>query len=81
MFAHLWIIKVKLANLFCVNFQANIGRINKIKIINALGQLQINKTVEVNEMDINISELKNGLYFIKFYNDDKLIAFRKLVKE
>jgi len=41
----------------------------------------MNKPVEENQMDINISELKNGLYFIKFYNDDKLIAFRKIVKE
>lgn len=64
-----------------IHLQTNTGGINKIKVINALGQIQMNKLVEENQMDINISELKNGLYFIKFYNDDKLIAFRKLVKE
>ena len=59
---------------------ANIS-INTLKIISVTGQLLISTSIENNEADITVRELKNGLYFIKLYNDDKLVAIKKLIKE
>ena len=52
-----------------------------IKIISVTGQSLINTQLEDGETSINISFLKNGLYFMKLYNGDNLITIKKLIKE
>ncbi|MEO6303088.1 MAG: T9SS type A sorting domain-containing protein, partial [Bacteroidia bacterium] len=50
----------------------------KLKITNLIGQtiLEI-KT----EKQINIKELKGGIYFLQLYQKEKLIATKKIIKE
>jgi hypothetical protein len=64
-----------------VKLTAANNSINTLKIISVTGQLLISTSIENNEADITVRELKNGLYFIKLYNDDKLVAIKKLIKE
>lgn len=52
------------------------GTINKVEVINLAGELQ--KT-ELNINEINISELSQGMYFIKVYSS-KGTAIQKIIK-
>ncbi|MFO7829595.1 MAG: choice-of-anchor J domain-containing protein [Bacteroidales bacterium] len=60
----------------------NIEGVNQISIINTLGQ-EI-KQIEVNgneNLNLDLSELNSGLYFVSFYNEKGILKSSKIIKE
>lgn len=51
--------------------------VNNIKIYNAIGALVLEKNLENNLSEIDISEFRSGIYFIKSTNINKTIKFIK----
>lgn len=49
-----------------------------IKLVNILGQIVVECKLE---KQLDISDLKHGIYFLQFYDKDKLIATKKIIKE
>jgi hypothetical protein len=60
----------------------NLDGVNQVSIINTLGQEIKSVQVTGNEnLNIDVSELKTGLYFVSFYNNDGIIKSSKIIKE
>ncbi len=58
-----------------------LDNVNKIEVYNAVGQrVHVENNVS-NSVQIATSGLKNGLYFVNFYNDRKVIATQKFLKK
>lgn len=52
---------------------------SRAEILDILGQQT--HEVEANEKKIDVSDLENGLYLVRLYNDDELIGIKKFVVE
>jgi hypothetical protein len=54
----------------------------KIEILNLLGEIVLSETLfENNNPSINVEQLKNGVYFIRYYdNETKTYSTNKLIK-
>ena len=54
----------------------------KIEILNLLGEIVLSETLfENNNPSINVDQLKNGVYFIRYYdNETKTYSTNKLIK-
>ena len=54
----------------------------KIEILNLLGEIVLRETLfENNNPSINVEQLKNGVYFIRYYdNETKTYSTNKLIK-
>jgi len=63
-----------------LNFSCNI-QISRVAIYNTLGQKVIEKPVVEENMTINTSDLKDGIYFMNFENEDNQIKTVKFIKE
>jgi hypothetical protein len=63
-----------------LQFTSNV-QISKVTIYNTLGQKVIEKTVVEENMTINTSDLKDGIYFMNFENEEKQIKTVKFIKE
>jgi len=55
------------------------GDYEYLKIINVNGKTISHKKIESNEFPINLKQLKNGLYFIKFIGND-IVSVARIVK-
>jgi len=63
-----------------VLFVKNMNNISEISIINILGQTVQNINVKGENTEINISNLTNGMYFIKFNNTNGAKSIKSFVK-
>ena len=54
--------------------------ISKVEVYNIIGQLQKSVSVTGTALEMDISDLSSGVYFLKFIGDKKPI-YRKLIKE
>ncbi len=54
--------------------------IERIEIINVQGQVMISKTVQSNETQIPLSQLKNGMYIVKCILRNNSVAASKIIK-
>ena len=54
---------------------------SRIKVINVLGELVKEEELKSIKESIDISNLKNGIYFLQVFDRDKLIATTKIIKE
>ncbi len=52
-----------------------------LKLTNVLGQLIKEETLKFEKQNINLVDLRNGIYFLQVYDNEKLIGTRKIVKE
>ena len=52
-----------------------------IEIYNEMGQLVLSKQIEKEISLINLKDFKNGLYFVRLFQDEKLIKQQKITKE
>ncbi len=60
----------------------NISGVNQISIINTLGQEIKKVKVNGNEnLNLDLSELNSGLYFVSFYNEKGILKSSKIIKE
>ncbi|MCB2196375.1 MAG: choice-of-anchor J domain-containing protein [Bacteroidetes bacterium] len=60
----------------------NLDGVNQVSIINTLGQEIKSVQVTGNEnLKIDVSELKTGLYFVSFYNNEGIIKSSKIIKK
>ena len=58
-----------------------LDNVNKVEVYNAVGQrVHVENNVS-NSVQIATSGLKNGLYFVNFYNDRKVVATQKFLKK
>ncbi|WP_299766111.1 FG-GAP-like repeat-containing protein [uncultured Dokdonia sp.] len=53
---------------------------NEVKIYNILGQLVTTYSIENNEEILSITNLYRGTYFLLFYNNERLLQTKKLIK-
>ena len=53
----------------------------KIELYNSIGELVLTETISNKNNTINISDLSNGLYFMKVLEGSKVVALKKVVKE
>jgi hypothetical protein len=60
---------------------ASTGLSTKIELVNVLGELVKEEELKLEKQPIDISNLQNGIYFLKVFDKDKLIATTKIVKE
>jgi hypothetical protein len=72
-------------DLATINFQLEQTRKIEIKVYNLTGQLLINIDPEIYNVglhlkSINFSEQPNGLYFVQFLENNKILKTRKIVK-
>ena len=57
----------------------SLNNFNRIKIIDINGKVCLTFNFKnVSQKTIDIKKLTNGLYFVSFYNDDKIFAIKKL---
>jgi len=54
---------------------------NRIQIINILGELVKHEELKVEKQSIDLSNLQNGVYFLKVFDKNKLISTIKIIKE
>lgn len=54
--------------------------IDKIDIINSLGQIIKTKQFAQNGVAIEIGDLTSGIYFVKLYNNNKMLKTERLIK-
>jgi hypothetical protein len=54
---------------------------SRIKVINVLGELVKEEELKSIKQDIDISNLKNGIYFLQVFDKESLIGITKIVKE
>lgn len=52
----------------------------RAEIYNALGQIVLIKQLEVSRTNVNMQEQSSGLYFVKLFEDGKLVYATKLIK-
>ncbi|MBX3163177.1 MAG: T9SS type A sorting domain-containing protein, partial [Bacteroidetes bacterium] len=54
-----------------------------IKIVDVLGKEMLNEKLRIENgaAQINVSELKSGIYFLQVYEKGKLLAVQKVIKE
>ena len=55
------------------------GQLSMVRIFNSLGVLVSEMKINSNEVEIDISNYKSGIYFIQIYSDDK-VNCRKIAK-
>lgn len=53
--------------------------LEKIEIINLTGQIIFTEGANSKSYELNLENVANGVYFVKVYNNNKLISVRKLV--
>jgi hypothetical protein len=53
----------------------------QLKLTNVLGQLIKEETLKFEKQNINLADLKNGIYFLQVFDNKKLIGTTKIVKE
>lgn len=58
----------------------NVADFDKVVVINMIGIEMIEKRVENNRMELNISELPNGMYMIGFYKGDRIVEVKQVAK-
>ena len=54
-------------------------KIQAIEISNGLGQIISTKTVDTKKINLNISNLSKGIYFVKILLEDGTIQIKKLI--
>jgi len=59
--------------------KAEINSLNQYRITNSIGQLMLKGTVNGNS--INVSSIKNGIYFIQLKDEKTNVAFARFIKE
>lgn len=65
-----------------INIDAGSAQIDKLSILNSVQQtLSTKKILGEEDLKLNISELKAGIYFVAFYKDGRLVGMRRIVKE
>lgn len=64
-----------------LSFQAQNQSIESIKIINTLGQEVMNKTLKSTKVEIDVSALKTGVYFVEVINKNGEKSSAKFVKK
>lgn len=52
-----------------------------MELYNTIGDLVLTETIINKNNAININQLKNGLYFIKVLENNKLTSVQKIVKQ
>lgn len=62
-----------------LNLEAEKG--TRVKVINVLGELVKEEELKSIKQGIDISNLKNGIYFLQVYDKENLIGTTKIVKE
>ena len=63
-----------------VNLSENVSN-SKIDIIDISGKICASKITSENNISINVNNLSPGLYFVRVYNNDALIALEKIIKQ
>lgn len=53
------------------------ANVDRIEIINAQGKLVLNTNIV---QDLDVSELNQGMYFVKFYNENNTLGTKKMIK-
>jgi len=62
-----------------LNLDLSIGNNDyQISIFNQMGQVIINRNIEKGNSNLDISELKNGLYYLRLYSNKKLVGSTKI---
>jgi hypothetical protein len=51
----------------------------KIQLVNSIGQIVLSRNAERNQIQLNLSQLENGIYFVKIYTNNESIN-HKLIK-
>lgn len=59
----------------------NLDNVNRINIISIIGESVFNANSDKNRMEINLSALEKGIYFISFYEKDGSVKTKKFIKE
>ncbi len=54
---------------------------SKVQVVSLLGQLVKEEELKIENKKIDISTLQNGVYFLKVYDNNKLIGTTKIIKE
>jgi hypothetical protein len=54
--------------------------VDKIQIINNLGQIITTKFLSQNNSSVEISDLASGIYFVKLYNNERILKTERLIK-
>ncbi|MEA1898474.1 MAG: DUF5018 domain-containing protein, partial [Bacteroidota bacterium] len=63
-------------------YLSNLENIERIVIISVIGEKLVDLNSDINNnMEIDLSMLKGGIYFISFYDIDGKVSTRKLIKE
>ena len=62
-------------------FNIDIESVNKIQVINMLGELVKEEQLILKKQNINIQNLQNGIYFLQVFNKNKLIGSAKIIKQ
>ena len=64
-----------------VHISTTLNATSYIQILNVLGQIVLTTNIQNQTTQLNISDLKNGLYFVKVLEGNKVIATQKIIKE
>ncbi len=67
-------------NKFCITFIETGSINNELKIYNVFGDLVYQSLIQNSKSEINISDLPNGMYFVKLISDKQILT-KKIIKE
>ena len=62
-------------------YLSNLGETERIVIISIIGKVVLDLNSDDNNMEIDISTLEKGIYFISFYDIDGKVSTKKIIKE
>jgi hypothetical protein len=64
-----------------IDFKEINNNVITIQLVNTLGQVLIEEKTKNESVTLNLTNIVNGIYFIKVMENEKVLAFKKIVKQ